>query len=116
MARIKPYADFQGYMGAKPEKILNEYILEDDRVHKVHTVIVHEFTMNDAEDPDLYAAQPMWEWQNTEKGAWVMEHAMESPIWHKMVDAMSFGWRYRISAKLKGPDYTFYTLKWGQII
>ena len=38
-------------------------------------VVVHEFPMGDVEDPDLYAAQPLWDWQNSEAGAWVMEHA-----------------------------------------
>ena len=114
MARMNQFRDFEGYMGAKPPRTLYEYIKEGDRVHQIHTVFVHEFRMNDAEDPDLYAAEPMWAWQNSEQGQWVMAHAMESPMWHKMIEPESFGWCYRISAKLKGPDYTFYTLKWGQ--
>ena len=31
-------------------------------------MIFHQFNLGDVEDPDIYAAQPIWEWQQTEKG------------------------------------------------
>jgi hypothetical protein len=39
-------------------------------------VVVHNFPMGDVEDPDLYAASPLYEWQQSEAGAWVMAHAV----------------------------------------
>jgi hypothetical protein len=33
-------------------------------------MILHEFTMGDVEDPYLYAAFPISEWQATEHGKW----------------------------------------------
>ena len=59
---------------------------------------VHEFTMGDVEDPDLYAAEPMWKWQSSEMGQWVMEHAVETPFWHRHVDPYSYGYKYYIVA------------------
>lgn len=103
---------FTGYLGEQPTKPIREYMKIEDKVHKIHDVTVHRFTMGDVEDPDIYAAEPIIKWQNTEQGAWVMEHAIESPIWHRMVDHTSFGYTYIIRAKLKDIDYTFYTLKW----
>ena len=32
--------------------------------------LLHEFRLGDVEDPEIYAAQPIWEWQQTEAGAW----------------------------------------------
>jgi len=104
---------YTGYLGEPPRKRTHEHMVIEDRVHKIHDVTVHRFTMGDVEDPDLYAAEPIIKWQNSEQGSWVMEHAIESPIWHRMVDHASFGYTYVIRAKLKDVDYTFYQLKWS---
>ena len=69
--------------------------------------------MGDVEDPDLYAAQPLWEWQKSEAGAWVMEHAVETPFWTRQADHTSFGYRYYVVARLRESDQTFFKLKWG---
>jgi hypothetical protein len=87
--------------------------LINGKVVKISDVKVHEFNIVDVEDPDLYASQPIIEWQQSEQGAWVMTHAVESPIWHRMVDHTSFGYTYVIRARLKDTDYTFYQLKWS---
>ena len=68
--------------------------------------------MGDVEDPDFYAANPLWEWQESEMGKWVMEHALEIPVWHRIADQYGYGYRYTITAKLTEQDQTFWTLKW----
>jgi hypothetical protein len=68
--------------------------------------------MGDVEDPDLYAAQPLSEWQNSEQGQWVMAHAVDVPFWHRMVDPASYGHRYSIVARLSEPDQVYWTLKY----
>jgi len=103
---------YSGYLGEEPKNPTHEVMIIEDRAYRIHEVTVHRFTMGDVEDPDLYAAEPIIKWQNSEQGAWVMEHAIESPIWHRMVDHASFGYTYVIRAKLKDVDYTFYQLKW----
>lgn len=80
---------------------------------EVKEVVVHIFDLSDVEDPDLYAAQPLWEWQQSESGKWVMEHSVDVPVWHRMLDSLMYGYRYKITAKLTDKDYTFWTLKWG---
>lgn len=82
-------------------------------LNKPHSVIVHEFRMGDVEDPDLYAAQPLWDWQQSEIGQWVMEHAIETPSWHRTLDISSFGHAYRIVAEFNSRDYTYWAMKWG---
>ena len=76
-------------------------------------VVVHEFPMGDVEDPDLYASQPLYDWQNSEAGAWVMEHAVETPYWTRQIDSLTFGHRYYVVARLRESDQTFFKLKWG---
>lgn len=78
-------------------------------------VCVHEFVISDVEDPDLYAGGPIWEWQQSSEGAWIMEHAVEKPYWIRNLDQATYGQRYQIIARLSDPDQTFWRLKWGGI-
>ena len=64
-------------------------------------------------DPEIYAAEPLWKWQESEAGKWVMENAVQTPSWHRHVDPSSFGWTYTIRAELTPKDYTFWWMKWG---
>ena len=86
--------------------------LIDNKVVRFADVKVHEFNMGDIEDPDLYAAEPLWNWQQTEAGQWVMAHAVETPFWHRTVDPASYGHKYYIIARLSEQDQTYWTLKW----
>ena len=76
-------------------------------------VVVHHFPMGDVEDPDLYAAEPLYNWQQSEAGTWVMAHAVEPPFWVRQPDLSSYGYRYYIVARLREQDQTFWSLKWG---
>ena len=88
-----------------------EYRVIDDRVVRISNIVVHEFAMGDVEDPDLYAAQPLSEWQDSEAGKFVMAHAVETPYWIRQVDLNSYGHRYVIVARMREPDQTFFRLK-----
>ena len=91
-----------------------EWRLINDQAVKISDVVVHSFTLGDVEDPDLYAAQPLWDWQQSEAGCWVMEHAVEQPFWHRVMDVHRMGYTYHIVARLKEPDELYWTLKWKQ--
>ena len=88
-----------------------EYRIIDDRVVCFSDICVHEFNMGDVEDPDMYAAQPIWEWQESEAGKFVMAHAVEKPYWIRQVDYNSYGHQYRIMARLSEQNQTFFRLK-----
>ena len=83
----------------------------DDQVVRFSDICVHEFSMGNVDDPDLYAADPILKWQNSEAGQFVMEHAVEAPYWLRQIDHGSFGYRYRIMARLSEPNQTFFRLK-----
>jgi len=103
----------QGYLGPIPKEDTYRYMIINDRVEEVREIVVHEFDMGDVEDPDLYAAEPLWQWQESESGKWIMEHAVETPMWHRSTDPHAYGYKYLISAKLAGPALTEWLLRYG---
>ena len=85
----------------------------DGKAVRFRDVCVHEITMGDVEDPDLWVASPIYEWQQTEPGKFVMEHAEEKPYWISSVDYTSYGTVYKIMARLSEQNETFWRLLCG---
>jgi hypothetical protein len=83
-------------------------------VKEIHKVVVHTFTMGDVEDPDLYAAEPMCKWQESEQGKFVMENAVDQPEWHRHLDHTSYGYKYAITAELEAKKLSEFYLRWGK--
>jgi hypothetical protein len=81
--------------------------------HGPLTVVVHNFRMGDVEDPDLYAAEPLYQWQKSEMGEWVMANAVQTPSWHRSADPHNYGYAYSIRAELSPKNYTYWWIKWG---
>ena len=75
-------------------------------------MILHEFTMGDVEDPYLYAAFPISEWQDTEKGKWVMANVIEQPVFHVQPNPETLGYRVVITGRLNPQAETFFRLKY----
>lgn len=78
-------------------------------------VIVHKFSMGDVDDPEIYAAQPIWEWQQTEAGKWVMENAVEEPYWSRHLNTDSWTQQYKIVATFTEANATWFRLKYDQV-
>jgi len=76
-------------------------------------VCVHEFAVGDVEDPVMYAGEPLWSWQQSAAGAWIMENAEETPYWIKDLDPSTYMYRFRIMARLSEFNETFFRLKYG---
>jgi hypothetical protein len=74
-------------------------------------VVVHQFTMGDVDDPEVYAAQPIYEWQQTEAGKWIMENAIDI-YWDRHWNISQMYQQYRIVAELTETDLTWYGLKY----
>ena len=91
----------------------NKYNIVGDRVEECREIVVHSFTMGDVEDPDLYAAEPMIEWEKSDQGQWIMKNAADTPTWHRMADHVTYGYKYQIRAKLTGPALTEWLLRYG---
>lgn len=84
----------------------------DGRPVRFRDVCVHEIRMGDVEDPDLWVADPIWKWQQTEAGKFVMDHAEEQPYWTRHADYNTYGYMYRITARLSEQNETFWRLKY----
>ena len=104
------------YLGLPKGVKINKYMVTNNRIDEVHSVIVHRFRMGDVEDPDLYAAEPLYQWQQSEMGQWVMEKSVETPMWHRQMSANQYHIDYAVEAWLQGADYTFWALKWGSTV
>jgi hypothetical protein len=77
-------------------------------------ITFHTFTMGDVEDPDIYAAEPVLKWQQTEQGTWAMEHAHDL-TYFTSADPHSFGYLISIRGDVEeGPKLTEYLLKYGK--
>ena len=73
--------------------------------------VFYSFKLGDVDDVELYAAQPIWEWQQTEAGKYVMEHSSPRPSWHHSIDAHYYGNLYKIVAYFTPKQLTYYKLR-----
>ena len=77
-------------------------------------VCVHEFRIGDVEDPEIYAGEPLWNWQQSEAGKWIMENAAETPYWISSIDQLSWGHKFKIMARLSEQNQTYFQLKFSK--
>jgi hypothetical protein len=89
---------------------LPTYHIVNDRVEERRKVLLHEFRMADCEDPEIYLAQPVYEWQQTEIGRWCMENATQLEYHHNL-DPATMGYRVVITGILTGKHLTYFLLK-----
>jgi hypothetical protein len=104
-----PQAEYKHW---QPEqvKIIN------NKAVRFRDVCVHEIRVGDVEDPDLMVAEPIWKWQESDAGRFIMENAEDKPYWSRtMHSPHSYGHMYRIMARLSEQNETFWQLKWGDI-
>ena len=113
MALHKPDS---GYMDHPKGITTYDTMIIDNVAHKIKKTVVHRFLLGDVEDPDLYAAEPLINWRESEMGKWVMAKAVDTPEWHRYLEPVTYGYQYAVVAKLKEVDYTFWQLKWGNNI
>ena len=76
-------------------------------------IIVHSFFLSDVEDPEIYAAGPILEFEKTEKGQWLHEHSELQMTYDIINDPMVMGYKVYLTAWLNEQDLTYYNLKWS---
>lgn len=72
---------------------------------------VHIIQMGDCEDSDLFVSQPIYEWQQTEKGKYIMENSCPEPMWVRSINYSTYGYEYTIKAYLTPEQLTYYKLR-----
>lgn len=76
-------------------------------------ILVHSFNLaHQIDDPDVFAGQPLYEWEKSEVGQWVMKHSIEKPFWQRTDGFNYFGYEYRVYARFTPEDETYYRLKY----
>ena len=84
---------------------------EDGKEVITTSYIVHSFSVGDVDDPDVYAGQPIYDWQQSDAGKWIMENSIEQPSWHRHMDMNIYGYRYQIRAELTPEQLTYFKLR-----
>ena len=82
-----------------------------DVVTEIHKVVVHRFQLGDVEDPDLYAAEPIYKWEKSEAGQFIMEHAIDTPEWHRQLNHSFYGYEYAIVAMMPAKKLSEFYLR-----
>lgn len=95
-------------LGMDATKKNQKYQVYNDEVYE--RKVVHRFTMGDVEDVEIYIAQPISEWQQTEHGKWVMAHGKD-PQYHINADPVSYGYQIVITAHITPKRWTEYVLR-----
>jgi uncharacterized protein YvpB len=75
------------------------------------TYVVHNIFISDVDDPDLCVADPIFNWQQTDAGKWVMKNSNPKPSWHRHMDYNTYGYIYQIRAYLSPKQLTYFKLK-----
>lgn len=88
-------------------------IMHNNEVYE--KTLVHRFLMSDVEDPEIYAAGPLWEWENSDRGTWCKEHALPNSLeFNIYADPATYGYRVTIAGHFRKEDLVYYYLKWPQ--
>jgi len=75
-------------------------------------VIFKTIKLGDCEDPELYAAFPIAEWERSEQGEWAKDNATNL-AWYLEEDFGNWGFRVRIEGNLQGESLTYFFMRWG---
>lgn len=76
-------------------------------------LVLHEFKMGDVDDVEIYAAQPIYEWQQTPQGKWCMEHGTNH---HYLTgfDPTGYGYKITIIGDFEDKLATEFLLRWNK--
>lgn len=86
---------------------------DDGNVHKIYLVDAGSVSVSDVEDPEIYAGAAIWDWQQTDKGKFIMEHGI-NPTFNRFIDHSRFCYVYKITAELKEEYASMFLLKYGE--
>lgn len=78
-------------------------------LNKVRTLF-HSFTTNVVEGPEIFLSAPIYQWQETEAGQWVMENSRDLR-YDVIADPNTYGHRVKIHGLLTEEQYTYFVLK-----
>ena len=87
----------------------------DDHVVEESDMLVHEFQIgfqiDSITNPGSDVNRNLQAWLKTDPGQWILEHCVEEPyiVWYE--NAIYGGYTYRMMARLRKQDQTFFKMK-----
>lgn len=90
-------------------------VTSDNKIKTVHTVVVHRAGVYDIVDPIVHAASPIYEWEHSEAGQYVINNAEETPIWKQHLDITTYRYIFVVVAKLEEKKLSEFYLRFGKI-
>jgi hypothetical protein len=76
-------------------------------------ITFHTFGMGDVEDPELYAALPLGEFMDTEKGQWIRNNCRD-PQYIIRPDPHTYGIRVIVYGEVEDKQAVEWILRWGR--
>lgn len=77
------------------------------------TACVHTIDIGYIDDPQIYAAPYILEWEHSEAGKYVMKNSIDVPYWRSGMNSNMTGYEVKIIAKFTPEKYTYYKLKYA---
>ncbi len=68
--------------------------------------------VGDVEDPEVYLGAAVWDWIQTEHGAWCKENAQDL-VYSSFINHQSYTTSYAITGLFSEEDAFLYKLQWG---
>lgn len=88
-----------------------KFAVHEDQVYERKTVeklIIHDFN----DDPALIAGKPIYDWERSEKGQWVMKHGLD-PTFSIMMNHSTMSYVILITAHITPKRWTEFCLKFS---
>lgn len=91
---------------------MNDFIFSRNKIYK--KILVHRFDMfKVSEDPELEAAEKLYEWRITPMGEFVLKHSFNKPEYRFYLDYETGSHKCDITAELEEKRIAEYYLRWG---
>ena len=83
-------------------------------IEEIHRVIVHRFSMPSIEDHVITAAEPLYQWENSEAGKFIKTNSIDKPTWHHSLSLTGWEVDYVVIAELEKKKYSEFLMRFGE--
>jgi hypothetical protein len=88
------------------------YAIINGKVEAVKPIRVFYFS-NPSDFEIVSAIKPLYEWQSSSYGSWVMENSVTIPTWTRLYDVPALLFHYYVQARFTEKKLCEYYLRWG---
>lgn len=76
-------------------------------------IVFHTVLLGDVDDPEIYAAGPLYDFMQTPKGQWLKENCLD-PVYRVEPDPNTFGFKVLVYGELEEKKAVEYLLRWNK--